>query len=101
MTDARALHRPAASRPDAGRLARGPRTAVRTPGRHRRSPFPVRFDVRNLEPGRDQGLCRRVHDDANYHREAEGLAVERRGTAVPDDKEEQHEDLDQVSGYRG
>src|SRR5215472_12762906 len=93
--------RPPAYRRSAGSLAYGPRYAVRTPGRHHWSPFPVRFDVRNLEPGRDQCLCRRVDDDADDHREAEELAVERRGAAVPDDQEEQHKNLDQVGGYRG
>src|SRR5689334_7166893 len=96
MTATRALHRPTASRQVADRLAHGPRYAVRTPGRHHWSPFPVRFNVRSLEPVLDHGLCRRPDDDADDHREAEGLAVERHGAAVPDDEEEQHEDLDQV-----
>src|SRR5579871_1928831 len=95
------VRRPPAHHRSAGRPAYGPRYAVRTPGRHHWSPFPVRFDVRNLEPGRDQRLCRRVDDDADNHREAEELAVERGGAAVPDDQEEQRKNLDQVGGYRG
>src|SRR5215472_2040310 len=91
------MHRP----PAAGRLTCGPRYAVRTPGRYHWSPFPVRFDVRNLEPGCDQRLCRRVDDHADDHREAEKLAVELCGAAVPDDQVEQRKDLDQVSRYRG
>src|SRR5712692_942666 len=101
MAGTRLPCQPPASHRAAGSLACGPRYAVRTPGCHHWSPFPVRLDVRNLEPRGHQDLRRGPGDDADNHGETEELAVERGGAAEPADEEQQRHDLDEIRGDRG
>src|SRR5215467_15798361 len=78
-------------------LAGGPRDAVRMHGRHRWSPFPVRLDVRNLEPRGDQNLRCGPGEHADDGGQPEELAVERGGAAEPGHEEQQRHDLDEIS----